>query len=48
MQALTGFMLTETQILEIASRFQKAMTDGLAGKSSSLKMLPSFLTKPTG
>ncbi len=48
MQALANFMLSETQILDIASRFQKAMTDGLAGKNSSLKMLPSFLTKPTG
>ncbi len=48
MHALAGFILHEPQILEIANRFQKAMTDGLAGKSSSLKMLPSFLTKPTG
>ncbi len=48
MHELAGFILSEPQILEIASRFQKAMTDGLAGKSSSLKMLPSFLTKPTG
>ncbi|TYO95053.1 hexokinase family protein [Desulfallas thermosapovorans] len=43
-----GFVLAEPQILEIADSFQKAMADGLAGKQSSLKMLPSYLTKPTG
>lgn len=43
-----GFVLAEPQILEIADNFQKAMADGLAGKQSSLKMLPSYLTKPTG
>lgn len=32
----------------IASRFQEAMTEGLAGRSSSLKMLPSFIGSPTG
>jgi len=48
MQELAGFKLTAKQILELANRFQKAMADGLAGRSSSLKMLPSFLTKPTG
>lgn len=32
----------------IASRFQEAMDIGLAGKSSSLKMLPSFIGSPTG
>lgn len=43
-----GFVFSEPQILEIANSFQQAMTDGLTGKGSSLKMLPSFLTKPTG
>ncbi|WP_347487627.1 hexokinase [Desulfoscipio sp. XC116] len=43
-----GFILPEPQIIDIANNFKKAMTDGLAGKDSSLKMLPSFLAKPTG
>lgn len=43
-----GFVLGEPQILEIAGNFQKAMADGLAEKQSSLKMLPSYLAKPTG
>lgn len=33
---------------EIAERFQAAMTAGLAGKPSSLKMLPSYIGVPTG
>ncbi len=33
---------------QIATAFEKAMVDGLAGKTSSLKMLPSFIGIPTG
>lgn len=33
---------------DIALRFEEAMSRGLAGKSSSLKMLPSFIGCPTG
>ena len=33
---------------DIASRFQDTMINGLAGKPSSLKMLPSFIGSPTG
>ncbi|SMC47891.1 hypothetical protein [Sporomusa malonica] len=33
---------------DIAARFQEAMNDGLAGKQSSLKMLPAFIGSPTG
>lgn len=33
---------------DIATRFQTAMHDGLAGKPSSLKMLPSFMGIPSG
>ncbi len=33
---------------EMATRLQRAMQDGLTGKTSSLKMLPSFLGVPTG
>lgn len=43
-----SFIQSEAQILNIASNFQKEMVNGLEGKESSLKMLPSFLTKATG
>lgn len=33
---------------DIATRFQREMCDGLAGKPSSLKMLPSFIGIPSG
>jgi len=32
----------------IAAKFRTAMEDGLAGRRSSLKMLPSFIGSPTG
>lgn len=38
----TGCMKT------IAAAFHNAMVDGLAGRASSLKMLPSFIGRPTG
>ena len=35
------------QILQIADNFQQAMRHGLSGSPSSLKMLPSYLNKPS-
>lgn len=43
-----NFVFSEAQIFDIAKSFQGAMVAGLEGKESSLKMLPTFLTKPTG
>lgn len=43
-----AFTLSPDQISQIATKFQAAMRDGLAGRPSSLKMLPSFLAKPSG
>ncbi|WP_371371736.1 hexokinase [Sporomusa aerivorans] len=42
------FYIPISRINSIASRFRDAMADGLAGKQSSLKMLPSFIGSPTG
>ena len=36
------------EISAIAARFRVAMADGLAGRPSSLKMLPSYLGRPDG
>lgn len=40
--------ISAQQVEQIAAAFQRAMEDGLSGRPSSLKMLPSYLTKPTG
>ena len=40
--------VTPEELTAISHRFRQAMVDGLAGKSSSLKMLPSYLGQPTG
>ncbi|MDR3562321.1 MAG: hexokinase [Negativicutes bacterium] len=42
------FSLAPAQLQQIADRFQADMSAGLAGEPSSLKMLPSYLAKPTG
>ncbi|MDF2633534.1 MAG: Hexokinase [Pelosinus sp.] len=39
--------ITPEQIGIIANKFQQAMQNGLAGQPSSLKMLPSYLNKPS-
>lgn len=39
--------ISTQQILVIADSFQRAMRDGLSGSPSSLKMLPSYLNKPS-
>lgn len=44
----TEFTVSAAGLNSIVAAFQGAMTDGLAGKKSSLKMLPSFIAKPTG
>jgi hexokinase len=43
-----NFSLSVTQLCDIASNFRSAMFDGLYNKKGPLKMLPSFLEKPTG
>ena len=40
--------VSSSLLKDIANRFQTAMIAGLAGKPSSLKMLPSFIGAPTG
>lgn len=42
------FVMSGAQILEIARLFKGDMVSGLSGQKSSLKMIPSFLTRPTG
>ena len=43
-----AFTITSTEIGEIAETFRITMINGLAGKPTTLKMLPSFVAKPTG
>jgi hexokinase len=40
--------LTDEALQQIAVRFEAAMRDGLAGRPSSLQMLPSYIARPTG
>ncbi|HWR43366.1 hexokinase [Sporomusa sp.] len=42
------FTVSAEFMRDIATGFQQAMSAGLAGKPSSLKMLPSFIGSPTG
>ncbi|HWR08979.1 hexokinase [Sporomusa sp.] len=42
------FTVSAKFMRDIASGFQQAMSDGLAGRQSSLRMLPSFISNPTG
>jgi hexokinase len=42
------FEVSSEKILEIAGFFRKAMEDGLKGSASPLKMLPSYIGKPSG
>jgi len=44
----TQLHIVPEQINTIADHFRQAMLDGLAGKPSSLKMLPSYLERPSG
>jgi hexokinase len=47
-QLHTAFTLSADQLNSIAGAFLRDMTEGLKSRPSSLAMLPSFLTKPTG
>jgi hexokinase len=40
--------LTNEALQQVAARFEAAMRDGLAGRPSSLRMLPSYIAQPTG
>jgi hexokinase len=42
------FVPTPDRLRDIAGAFARAIADGLAGRPSSLAMLPSFLAPPTG
>lgn len=42
------FILSGQQVLEIADSFKESMVAGLGGRESCLKMLPSFLARPSG
>ncbi|MTI82666.1 MAG: hexokinase [Firmicutes bacterium] len=42
------FILSESEMIDTAKKFQRAMQAGREGKDSSLKMLPAFLAKPIG
>ncbi|MCE5285969.1 MAG: hexokinase [Pelosinus sp.] len=44
----TQMTISTEEVLEIAHKFRAELAAGLAGKPSSLKMLPSFVTTPTG
>jgi hexokinase len=39
---------TSEALRQVAARFEAAMRDGLAGRPSSLRMLPSYIARPTG
>ena len=45
---LGTFILSKSQIANLAECFRKSMLNRLNGSESSLKMLPAFLDKPTG
>jgi hexokinase len=40
--------LTPEAMHQVAARFEAAMREGLAGRPSSLRMLPSYIARPTG
>jgi hexokinase len=40
--------LTTEALQQVAARFEAAMRAGLAGRPSSLQMLPSYIARPTG
>lgn len=47
-EVLSSFEVNKDSMLCIAKLFKKAMEDGLKGGKSSLKMIPSYVGKPTG
>jgi hexokinase len=40
--------LTPDALRQVAARFEAAMREGLAGRPSSLRMLPSYIARPSG
>ncbi len=40
--------LPSEALQQVAARFETAMREGLAGRPSSLRMLPSYIARPTG
>jgi hexokinase len=44
----TEMTISTEQVIEIAHKFTAELAAGLAGKNSSLKMLPSYVATPTG
>lgn len=47
-EACSQINLTSEALQQVAARFEAAMRDGLAGRPSSLRMLPSYISRPTG
>ncbi len=47
-EACSPLDLTPDGLRQVASRFEAAMREGLAGRPSSLRMLPSYITRPGG
>jgi hexokinase len=47
-EACNQIDLPSEALKQVAARFEAAMRDGLAGRESSLRMLPSYIARPTG
>ncbi len=47
-EACNQIDLTPDAMRQVAARFEAAMREGLAGRPSSLRMLPSFIARPSG
>jgi hexokinase len=47
-EVLSLFEVNKDSMLRIAMLFKKSMEDGLKGEESCLKMIPSYVGKPTG
>ena len=47
-EALGSFEISKDTMITIAMLFKKYMEEGLMGKESCLKMIPSYVGKPTG
>jgi hexokinase len=47
-QACRQLDLTSEVLQQVAARFETAMREGLAGRPSSLRMLPSYIARPGG
>lgn len=47
-EVLSSFELDKDSMINIAMLFKKTMEDGLKGQKTCLKMIPSYVGKPTG